>query len=393
MAAAMARSYLDWNAGAPMRADVRARLAESLGRTGNASSVHAEGRAARAAVEAARAVVAGLAGTEAAGVTFTSGGTEANVTVLSPDWTEDGRPKPFDRLLKSAVEHPSVARGGRFAADAVESIPVDGDGIVDMAALDARLALLAASGLRPLVSVMVANNETGAIQPIPAIAGVVHAAGGLLHADAVQAAGRLDLAVAAAGADVLTLSAHKIGGPQGVGAIARRSQRHAFPPLLTGGGQESYARAGTEPVALIDAFGLASAGAMDDLKRVDAVRARRDACEAAVRAIAPDAVVFAAGAARLANTLAFAIPGVAAETAVIALDLAGVSVSSGSACSSGKVARSAVLAAMGQPPELAAGGVRVSLGPGTTDADVERFVAALKDGFGRLAAGRSHRAA
>ncbi len=389
----MERVYLDWNAGAPLRAEVRARLVETLGRTGNASSVHREGRAARAAVEAARASVAGLADLEPAGVTFTSGGTEANVTVLSPDWTLDGRPAPFDRLLKSAVEHPSVARGGRFPAHLVETIPVDRDGVVDVAWLEARLGALAAEGGRVLVSVMVANNETGVIQPIAAIADVVHGFRGLLHADAVQAAGKVPLAPAAAGADVLTLSAHKIGGPQGVGAILRRSTRHAFPPLLTGGGQESYARAGTEPVALIDAFGLAATAARDDLRLVDRVRARRDALEAAVLETAPDAIVFSSGAARLPNTLAVAVPGVSAETLVIALDLAGIAVSSGSACSSGKVARSEALAAMGHPPDIAAGGVRVSLGPTTGDDAVARFREAFAAALARMRRDRATRAA
>jgi cysteine desulfurase len=389
----LTRLYLDWNAGAPMRAVVRAQLIAALERVGNASSVHAEGRAARAAVDGARRAVAALVGGDPRFVIFTSGGTEANVTVLAPAWTRGGKPLPFDRLLVSAVEHPSVARGGRFQADRVEIIPVDGDGVVDVAALERRLAALSAAGETAMVSVMVANNETGVIQPIARIVDVVHSHGGVLHADAVQAVGRIEVDIAALGADVLTLSAHKIGGPQGVGAIVRRSDRLAFPPLLTGGGQESFARAGTEPVALVEAFGVAAAAASDDLKAMDGVRARRDAAEAAVRAVAPDAVVFSAAAERLPNTLSFAVPGMAAETAVIAFDLAGLAISSGSACSSGKVTRSPVLTAMGFSADLAAGGLRVSIGPTTADGDIERFASVFAAVHGRLKRGVSPQAA
>jgi cysteine desulfurase len=270
---------------------------------------------------------------------------------------------------------------------------VDRDGIVQLEALAARLAALQAEGVTALVSVMLANNETGVVQPVASVAELVHAHGGLLHADAVQAAGRIPVDLTETGADVITLSAHKIGGPQGVGAIVRRSDRIAFPPLLTGGGQESWARAGTEPSALIQAFGVAAVEARHDLGHMAAVRARRDAAEAAVRSVAPDAVVFSAGVERLPNTLAFAIPGLSAEMLVIAFDLAGIAVSSGSACSSGKVARSAVLTAMGLPPEVASGGLRVSLGPDTSDADVARFRAVFARIHAELTKGRSPRAA
>jgi cysteine desulfurase len=367
------RIYMDWNAGAPLRAAVRDRVLDVLTRTGNASSVHGEGRAARAAIEEARAAVARLAGTDPDAVTFTSGGTEANVTALTPDWTVDGRPVRLSRLLVSAVEHPSVARGGRFPASLVETIPVDGEGGVRIERLAERLRDHAAAGERVLVSVMAANNETGVIQPVPDIAAMAREFGAIVHVDAVQAAGRMPVDLAAWGVDAATLSAHKIGGPQGVGAVVRRSTRLAFAPLLTGGGQESSARAGTEPVALIAGFGVAAEAARTDLSAVADVRARRDRIEAAVRAAVPDAVVFSAGAGRLANTVAFACPGVSAETLVIALDLAGIAVSAGSACSSGKVSRSATLAAMGHEPSIVSGGVRVSIGPTTTDAEIDRF--------------------
>lgn len=371
------RLYMDWNAGAPVRPSVRAFVAEYLTRPGNPSSVHAEGRAARAAVEAARRAVAALVGAEAKGVTFTSGGTEAAVTVLAPDWTLFGRPHRFDRLLVSAVEHPSVARGGRFPTERLETVPVDGDGVVDLAALDRRLAAIAAAGERAIVSVMLANNETGAIQPVAEVARIGRAHGALVHADAVQAAGRIAVDLPGLGVDVLTLSGHKIGGIQGAGAIVRGANGFAFPPLLTGGGQEGHARAGTESVAAIAAFGLAAREALAEIAEMPAVAARRDRLEAGIRTAAPSATIFAAGAARLPNTTAFAIPGLAAETALIAFDLAGIALSAGSACSSGKVRASGVLTAMGVPEALAKGGLRVSIGPATSDADVDRFVATL----------------
>lgn len=368
------RVYLDWNAGAPLRAEVAARLVEAMGRAGNASSVHAEGRAARALVEAARRQVAVLVGGDPRFVTFTSGGTEAAVTVLTPQWTFGGKPLAFDRLLVSAVEHPCVARGGRFPAERVETIPVDGDGLVDLAALDARLAEIAASGQRALVSVMFANNETGAIQPVADVSRIAHGHGALVHTDVVQAVGRIPVSIADLGVDVLTLSAHKIGGPQGAGAIVRATDLFAFQPLLIGGGQESHGRAGTENVWAIHGFGLAAEAAGHDLKDVDAVRARRDRIEAFVRSAAPAAMLFASGVTRVPNTVAFAVPGLSAETALIALDLSGVSVSSGSACSSGKVGASPVLTAMGVAPDFLKGALRVSLGPTTSDDDVVRFI-------------------
>lgn len=387
------RVYLDWNAGAPMRASVVARLWDSLGRTGNASSVHEEGRRARAAVEAARRSVAALVGANPRGVTFTSGGTESAVTVLAPQWFHGGRPLAFDRLLVSAVEHPAVARGGRFPADAVETVPVDRDGVVDLGALDGRLAALAANGRRALVSLMLANNETGVIQPVAEAARIAHGHGAMLHTDAVQAVGRIPVDAGALGADVLTLSAHKIGGPQGVGAIVRANDLVAVPPLLTGGGQEGQARAGTENTWGIEGFGVAATEAAHDLKAMAAVAERRDRIEAAVLDAAPEAVVFGAGAARLPNTLAVAVPGLSAETALIAFDLAGVALSSGSACSSGKVAASAVLLVMGVPTDLARCALRISIGPATTDADVARFAEVFKKVHADLTKRRGSRAA
>jgi cysteine desulfurase len=370
------RAYLDWNATAPLRPQARAAMLAALGEVGNPSSIHAEGRAARHLVENAREQVAALIGAEPRDVIFTSSGTEANALALSPAIEAGGDKTPRDRLLVSAIEHPSVRAGGRFRPEAMEEIPATAQGVVDLTALERQLAALAAQGVvRPLVSIMLANNETGAIQPVVEAAAIVHAAGGLLHVDAIQAAGRMPCNMKALGADLMTLSAHKLGGPKGAGALARRADLHLADPLIRGGGQERGARAGTENVAVIAGFGaaaeVAGRGFAEDSASVSTLR---DRLEAGLKAISADTVIFAASVARLPNTTAFAGPGIKAETALIALDLDGVAVSSGSACSSGKVAASHVLAAMGVDPALARGAIRVSLGFSTSEAEVDRFL-------------------
>ena len=366
------RVYLDWNASAPLRVEARAALAAALDLTGNPSSVHGEGRAARAVVEQAREQVAALAGADPRNVIFTSGGTEANALALTPVIEVGVEKRPFDRLLISAIEHPSVRAGGRFAARTIEEIPVRADGMVDLAALERMLA----RGGRTLVSIMAANNETGVVQPINDAAAIVHRHGGLLHVDAVQAAGRMPLDINALGADLMTLSAHKFGGAKGAGALIKREEALNFPDsLIKGGGQERGSRAGTENVAAIVAFGATAtavkAGLAAEIRHMAALR---DRLEADLRALTPDAVIFGAEAERLPNTTLVAVPGGKAETLVIGFDLDGIAVSSGSACSSGKVAPSHVLAAMGVPGELARGAIRVSIGPTTTEADIERFL-------------------
>jgi len=367
------RTYLDWNATAPLRPEARAAMVAALDLAGNASSVHAEGRAARQLIEAARVEVAGLAGAEAKNVTFTSGATEANMLALTPALEVGGRKEGRDRLFVSAIEHPSVRSGGRFSADQVEELPVTADGVLDLAALERTIA----GAERPLVSVMLANNETGVIQPIRAIAEIVHAANGLLHVDAVQGAGRIACDMAALGADLLSLSSHKIGGPQGAGALVRRGDIHITEPLIRGGGQERSLRAGTENVAAIAGFGAAAAAA-GATREQDAPRmaALRDRLEAEIARATPQAVIFGQGAPRLPNTTLAALPGIKAETAIISFDLNGVAVSSGAACSSGKVQASHVLAAMGVEPELARGAVRISLGWSTTERDLEKLLSA-----------------
>ena len=350
-------SYLDWNATAPLRAEAAAAVAAALARCGNPSSVHRQGREARGEVERARAAVAALVGAPAASVVFTSGGTEANPLAL----LGSGRA----RVLVSAVEHSSVLG----AVPAAERLPVDGDGRVDLSALR---ALLADDPRPALVSVMAANNETGIIQPVAEAAALAHAHGALFHCDAVQAAGKLALSLAATGADLLTLSAHKLGGPPGIGALVV-ADRVALAPLLRGGGQERGRRAGTENRPGI--AGFAAAAAACDPAEYAAVGRLRDRLEAA---LADEAVIVGATAPRLPNTSAIAMPGVPAETQVIALDLDGVMVSAGAACSSGKVGPSHVLAAMGVAPEIAGSTIRVSLGWSTGEAEIAHFIAAWR---------------
>jgi cysteine desulfurase len=371
------QAYFDWNATGRLRAEAHAAVTAALDVTGNPSSVHAAGRAARRLVEDAREQVAALVGVTARDVVFTSGGTEANMLALSPILG--------DALLVSAIEHPSVRSGGRFAA--VEEIPVTASGVVDLAALER----LIAGRARMLVSVMLANNETGVIQPVPEVAAIVHAAGGLLHVDAVQGPGRIDCDFKALGADLMTLSSHKIGGPQGAGALIKRDGL-TLDPHIKGGGQERGARAGTENVAGIAGFGAAAEavrkGFADEAARMAVLR---DKFEAGIRAIAPKAVIFGAESARLPNTTLFSMPGMKAETAVIAFDLEGVAVSSGAACSSGKVSPSHVLAAMGVPDGLAKGAIRVSLGYATSDGDVGMILKAWEKLSERLYKARNQR--
>ncbi|MEX0590706.1 MAG: cysteine desulfurase family protein [Xanthobacteraceae bacterium] len=388
------RIYLDHNATSPLRPAAGAAMAGALALAGNASSVHQEGRAAHARIEVAREQVAALVGASPKAVTFTSGATEAIALALSPEFQIDGRPVRCDVLLVSGVEHPAVRAGGRFPADRIEIIPVDREGVVDLAALDAMLDRHRAAGRRALVSAMAANNETGVIQPIVEIVRRVHAAAGILHSDAVQIAGRLPFGIVSSGADLICISSHKLGGPQGAGALIARNEDFRVPPLLRGGGQELGRRAGTENVAAIVGFGVAAEQARHDLAaEASRLTDLRDAAEVGIRAVAPDAVVLSAGAERLPNTLCFAVPGIAAETAVIAFDLEGIAVSAGAACSSGKVGPSEALAAMQVAPETAKGAIRVSLGWSTSESDISRFLEVWKRVYLSLSQRRRERAA
>src|SRR5579871_496786 len=373
------RVYLDWNATTPLRDEARRAISDALDLPGNASSVHAEGREARKVIEGARAAIAAAVGASPRNVVFTSGGTEANGLALAPNLRRGTGPAA-ERLLVSAIEHASVLSGGRFPPAAMASIGVTPDGIVDLD--DLREAV--ASGPPALVSIMLANNETGAIQPVAEAAAIVHAAGSLLHVDAVQAFGKIAINMTELGADLLTLSAHKIGGPKGVGALVLAEGVSGPEPLLRGGGQEASRRAGTENVAGIAGFGAAARIAVVDLqgaaRHLDALRKR---LEDGLRQT-PGAIVFSDAVGRLHNTTLFTAPGLRAETAVIGFDLAGIAVSSGSACSSGKVQPSHVLEAMGFDSDIAEGAVRLSMGWSTQDADIDRCLEAWRRLEGRL---------
>ena len=373
------RIYLDWNATTPLRREAREAMAAAWDLGGNPSSVHAEGRQARKLVEDARAAVAGAVGAPARNVVFTSGGTEANAMALTPGLRRASG-APANRLLLSAIEHASVLAGGRFAADAIGTIGVTRAGVLDLARLRAMLT----SGPPALVSVMLANNETGALQPVAEAAALVHAAGSLLHVDAIQAFGKWPFGIDSLNADLLTLSAHKVGGPKGVGALIVAEGVLGLEPLLRGGGQELGRRAGTENVAGIAGFGAAARAASVALA-ADAVRleGQRRRLENGLRET-PGIIVFSDEVPRLPNTTLFTVPGLAAETAVIGFDLEVIAVSSGSACSSGKVQPSHVLAAMGAGPEIAKGAVRLSLGWSTSDADIDRCLEAWRKLAGSL---------
>ncbi len=382
---ASARAYLDHNATTPVRPEVVEAMARALMMPGNPSSVHAEGRAARATLERAREQVAALVGAKASNVVFTSGGTEANATVLSPglmdcDGGRDCVRIPASLLLHGATEHPCVRDGHRFPAAAAEAVPVDGDGLIDLAWLAARLERFASEhpDARALVSLHLANNETGVIQPIAAVATITRRFGALLHSDAVQAAGKIAIDIEALGADVVTLSAHKIGGPKGIGAIVfRTGALELADKPLRGGGQERGWRAGTENLPGIVGFGAATAIAGAALAaEAERLAALRDRLEDGLLALAPDTEIFGRAAPRLPNTSNFATPGLTAETTLIKLDLAGVALSSGSACSSGKVKRSHVLTAMGVDPAMSAGALRASLGWTTSGAEIDQLLAA-----------------
>jgi cysteine desulfurase len=368
------RTYLDWNATAPLRREARVAMVAALDVAGNPSSPHAEGRRARGLVEDAREQVAALVGAKPAEIVFTSGGTEANNAVLAAGW---------DAVLVSGIEHDSVLAPARGSGAQLIDLPVGRDGV----ARQEHFADHMTQPGRALVSLQMANNETGALQPVAEIAALAKERRLAVHSDAVQAAGRVPIDLAALGVDYLTLSAHKVGGPKGVGALVVRGDAR-LPAFITGGGQERRRRAGTENVAAIAGFGAAAEAARRDLAEIDKVRALRDRLEAEAREITPEAVVIAAQADRLPNTTSLGLPGASAETLVIALDLEGIAVSAGAACSSGKVGASHVLAAMGLAPDIARAAIRISLGPSSTERDIAAFLAAWE----QIAAARRHRA-
>lgn len=355
------RIYLDYNATAPLRPEAAMAMQVTLGEPLNASAVHSFGQRGRKIVETARAQVAALVGAPPAQVIFNSGATEGNNTVLKYFARENAR------ILVSAIEHPSVLE----AAPQAEKIPVTKDGVIDPNALE---KILTQSPAPALLSLMLVNNETGAIQPVAKAAALAKKHGALVHCDAVQAAGRIPVDIAALGVDFLTLSAHKLGGPQGVGALIL-GLCGITPTLLDGGGQEKMARAGTENVAGIAGFGAAAESALQNLstyqKRCNDFQ---KAIEEKILAITPNAVIHAAAAPRVPNTTFFSLPGASAQTLLLAFDLEGIALSNGSACSSGTVKASHVLKAMGVADDVNAGSLRISTGWETTEADVAAFL-------------------
>jgi cysteine desulfurase len=369
------RIYLDHNATSPVRPEAARAVARALIAGGNPSSVHAEGRKARAMLEKAREVVAALVGAEAKNVTFTSGATEALNLALTPGLKSGSDARPW-RLFVSAVEHPAVLSGHGFAADSVTILPVSPAGILDLKAFAEALDSHAES--RPLLALQLANSETGVLQPVREAADLVHARGGLLICDAVQAAGRIPVDIKAVGADLVALSAHKLGGPAGSGALIRASDAILVAPAIRGGGQEKSMRAGTENLCGAVGFAAAAEAALaalaDEEVRLTSLRER---LEAGLKVFDPNIVIFGSGAQRLPNTVSFALDGTSAETSLISLDLAGFAVSSGSACSSGKVKASHVLEAMGVAPDIAKGVLRVSFGWTTRESDIDQFLGAL----------------
>ncbi len=362
------RIYLDYNATAPARPGVASLVAELMAEPFNASSVHAPGQMARKHVEHARGKVAALVGAKPDQVIFNSGATEANNTVL--------KAYAGQRILVSAIEHPSVL----MAAPEAELIPVTPEGVVDLVAFEEMVSRQPAPAF---VSVMMVNNETGVIQPVKEIAGIAKARGAAVHTDAVQVAGRIPVDVKALGVDYLSLSAHKIGGPQGVGALVVGPCTEP-PVLIEGGGQEKRRRAGTENAAGIAGFGLAAELALTDMEDYQVLGNLRDDLEARLKSVAPDLKVFGEGALRVAGTSSFTVPGVPSKTQLINLDLEGIAVSDGSACSSGTTKASHVLEAMGASPEEIGSALRVSMGWGTKPEEVQRFLDVWEKMYARV---------
>lgn len=373
----MARTpaYLDYNASAPLLDSARLAFVSALAADANPSSVHRAGKAARRVIEDARRQVAALVGASAEHVVFTSGATEAAATLLTPDWRMGRAPLTCSHLYVLSTDHPCLLAGGRFPAGKVTRLPVGPDGLADMTAMRRALEAHDAETGLPLVALHAANNETGVLQPLDAVRALVAEAGGVLVVDAVQAAGRVSIDMAAGYADFLILSAHKLGGPRGVGAFVAREGLLMPEPLIRGGGQERGHRAGTENAAGIAGFGAAAEEAKQALPAMTNVEALRDRFEARLEEIAPGAVIHGRSAPRIANTSFFSLPGIKAETAQIALDLEGLQVSAGSACSSGKVGPSHVMEAMGA--DAALGALRVSIGRATAWDELDRLLQAI----------------
>ncbi len=365
------RIYLDYNATAPIRGEVIALMGEIMATVGNASSVHEPGRQARARVDTARQQVADLVKAQAKNVIFTGGGTEADNLAL-----RGFLPR---HLIVSSVEHGAILAPALLLDPDAAIVAVDNEGRLD---LDWLRSALADSEGPALVSLMLANNETGVIQPVREAVEIAHAHDALVHCDGIQGAGKIPVDIDELGVDLLSLSAHKFGGPQGVGALVMREDRTVLAQMV-GGGQEMGRRSGTENVAGVAGFGEAARLAMEELEQFGELAGMRDAMEARLAEIAPARKVIGGDVARLPNTSCVTMPGVRSDTQVMALDLAGIAVSAGSACSSGKVAASHVLDAMGMELDEAMTAIRVSLGRATTDDEIDRFVSAWAEIYRR----------
>lgn len=369
------RTYLDCNASVPLRQEARAAILAALDIAGNPSSVHAEGRHARAVVEAAREQVARLVNAKPSEVIFTSGATEANNCVLAAGW---------HAIAVAGIEHDSVAAPVAASGAARIDLRVSTNGVAELDGLNEALAASAEASKRTLLTLMMANNETGVIQPVAQAAALAREHGVMVHTDAVQAPGRIPVDFAALGVDALSLSSHKLGGPRGVGALVVRDGVE-LPALIKGGGQERRRRGGTENISGIAGFGAAAEAIANERDAARHMAKLRDRLEDGVRRATPAAVIIGKDAPRLVNTAYIAVPGKLAETLVIKLDLEGIAVSAGAACSSGKVGSSHVLEAMKLGPEIARSAVRVSLGPQTRDEDIAAFLAAWEKVAGSAA--------
>jgi cysteine desulfurase len=365
------RTYLDWNATAPLLPEARAAMERALDVYGNPSSVHIEGRRARAIVETARDQVAALAGARASEVIFTSGATEACNMALAGPW---------GAILRAGIEHDAVLKPAAASASEIVELRVGRDGVIDLADLadKVRSAIARHGAGRVVLALQLANNETGVIQPLADVAAVAREAGAVIFSDAVQAVGRIPVDFAAAGIDAMAVSAHKFGGPKGVGALILRDGVE-LPALIQGGGQERRRRGGTENIPGIAGFGAAAELARKAIADSGRIARLRDRLEAGFIALTPRAQIIGATAERLPNTTCVAVPGPSAETLVIRFDLAGFAISAGAACSAGKIGASSVLMAMGLSEATARSAVRISLGSTTTDAEIDRFLEAWRD--------------
>jgi cysteine desulfurase len=364
------RTYLDWNATAPLHPEARAAVERALDVFGNPSSVHVEGRRARAIVETARDQVAALVGARTSEIVFTSGATEACNMVLSAPW---------GAIVRAGIEHDAVLKPAAASGCEIVDLGVAGSGVVDLADLaDKTCAAVARHGAgRVLLALQLANNETGVIQPLGEATAIARGGGAVVFSDAVQAAGRIPVDFPALGVDAMAVSAHKFGGPKGIGALIVRDS-YELPALIQGGGQERRRRGGTENIPGIAGFGAAAEAARQTIAEQDRIGTLRDRLEAGLVALTPDAEIVGATTDRLANTTCVTVPGLSAETLVIRFDLAGFAISAGAACSAGKIGASSVLLAMGLSEYTARSAIRISFGSTTTDREIDRFLDAWR---------------